>query len=1615
MDQSGLSFIDNWMGGQLSQTTQQNLDNPYYDPTYDQRIRDQQQADLEKRVRIQNARQQLLQQDEGNGNGYSDLGYADRALLGLGSGLTDLGRQAGGVLEAIPGVRPIGKALAGASTAAGKEFDDLTDVPKGNLGGEFTQWITRNAASIIPSIGAGLSGGFPAAVAAAGLQSFGGIYEDAKDKYIERGLSEDDARAKAYRPALFGGAITAALTFAFGRTGVEAITKGITVGELREVLRRPIETVVKGASKEALEEGLDQLSQGVEESLTYNPDKTWDQIIGDTITAGAAGGLLGGAGETVTAGRLNAARGLRRFGRGGQVEAQTETQTTNQNQPGPLPQPDTNLNFNQTVDQSLRPTASQSDLDAVNGILSGPLPDAVAQRRGLRRGTTSLPLGVRILTAFGLDADTADQVLSQFGPPATGDLEQYRSDLLNFVQRVGITPEANTATYSENPETYIRSGFSPEQAAEHVKNAKIANDQTRQRIKQENISRLQRAAAPQQVSPDQIAGPVPAPQLNAPPVAPELPPVAEAQPTPVAQPIQPVPEPVKTPARVMSAGGTEFNDIIDFIANNIGAIRGKKSAKPGSEGYYGDNYRQLLNRNSVRQLFSNSRGSSPDQVVDDLRRANILPENATVDDLWEALDSAAAKRKDFRSQQTKQKVDLDEKAAQVTDFQKAAFTPRRGTSTIPVGEMLIGDKFKIGKEQFEVKNLHFDPDTDQLAYVEVEDGKRYGVQTIDGNQVIHAQSYVQNPNATDFLPVTEQTKSQAEVTRIDKELNQLREKKTLSPDDYRKLQMLEKERGQIMAFEDVPQQTVAQPEVQATPEQQRAEMLRKANAPLQGGDVRTQGEMFDTGPKETLFGQLGTLGGQPSSEPVPERIATTIPEIRQAILDSDYPEMVKRTYLAFLDTPALQNLNWSGLKVKIGSQTDEFRAARQGNLIELTENSQAQDLPHEVSHILYDVLPAAEKQAVEDARLAEIKKKYGVNPPEGLTAGTMTSEEFKSSGLSVDDYYLINPSEYLSTFAGNRFAQDFWNSRHGPAFIQKIAEWFHAMVDAIKRAFNMAPSMEQVLRQMFDGRYQPNLNDAIDRDTRQGTYARTTQEANNAARLAKTPEEKQVEGWHQLAQASDIVDFLVKHGVNAASTAAQGILDFFNYLGIRSSGERLNGQAATYADLKKQVTNPLMKNWIARLAAVHVNDYEGHLNNVIQDGDKAVQEASSPSFLKKLAREARLRSEMDNAENVDKASGALFETEYKRILKTLKEEAHNDVEIAQLEARLKEVDAARKSSSAMVQLANDIVNVLSSTAEGEAILKNPNATRGEYLTVYKDIKRSTDQPLHSDALLNWATYILAKNGDLKDQLWAAQLARNSSVRAQMSPYATKLMADIEKNPLGTIRREIRESKKRTSDYEKARFAWHTLNKDVVKQLTDLESRMEAAEVAQKVLQDPDWKGFKKEVFTDAGGASSAQPFSLTNDFLIMPDGTKLDIDSSKLEGSTNRFMQQRQKFVDAQIKLSDWLKNNVDHPDYWVHARSLEKLQDYFTELATLQPNDTTGIWNFAMTRITDAIKLAGGRTANVAKKALAKWDTKKRESGFWFRKYGPQLTESRRAALTAHGLTANYGLEWGQ
>jgi len=175
-------------------------------------------------------------------------------------------------------------------------------------------------------------------------------------------------------------------------------------------------------------------------------------------------------------------------------------------------------------------------------------------------------------------------------------------------------------------------------------------------------------------------------------------------------------------------------DIIDTIQAHMGGKLSLDYARKFREGYKPTGV--------ARKLFSRQGPYALDVTLDALHREGLFRNITSEDELIDAIDAAVEARKGRVKIRTAEEKEIARQETQRKDFETTALRGRRRvgeprkTEPIKVNDLLEGDEFTIAGVKVKVKELVFDRDTDELAHVVLEDGRRFEVQTVGPDQIL---------------------------------------------------------------------------------------------------------------------------------------------------------------------------------------------------------------------------------------------------------------------------------------------------------------------------------------------------------------------------------------------------------------------------------------------------------------------------------------------------------------------------------------------------------------------------------------------------------------------------------------------------------------------------------------------------------------------------------------------------------------------------------------------------------------------------------------------------------------------------------------------------------------
>lgn len=788
--------------------------------------------------------------------------------------------------------------------------------------------------------------------------------------------------------------------------------------------------------------------------------------------------------------------------------------------------------------------------------------------------------------------------------------------------------------------------------------------------------------------------------------------------------------------------------------------------------------------------------------------------------------------------------------------------------------------------------------------------------------------------------------------------------------------------------------------------QEEIKSVRLVDGPKFGTQTVGQGAVLNID-KKTLRKAAGSLdeSAGPAPEPSTETAARGVEQVRETIQKSNLSDASKRVANAVLDNPVFNGAAWDKLEFRFSSDlAPGLVGSRNEWLVRVREDAKPTVVPEELFHVLFDLLPESDKAAVEAVRRAEVP----TDAPEAIRNGVMSTKQFMDGGHDKSLYQYRSPSEFMAMMFSDKAAREALPE----GVWARIQAFFRGLIESVKRAVGLEDQMDSLYRRVLAGEFTPNPDGMLSVEE-EGSYSRDAEAATNAETFAKVKGHEEIEGNSQSAQARDIVSFLEKHGVTAAAPSIHQSFKTGKWQAIAGAGERLlGGVKRTYREVKAAITEPWQKAQFARETATHVLQFDDNLKESIARGAAAAEQMTGKPMKARLEKINDKLSEKTLRESNLNIEKSVMKTALRKATAALENEAKNDQEIAELQGEINAINDASNSTVAMEQLLEDMTAKLNGTSDGEIALREGAAPRS-IASLYRKTKKSLDEPVTNDNLIRWASYLLSVSPDLRDQLHALHLARDSQIRKQMNAYQIRVMADMQQNPVQAVETMLRQREKSVTQMNKAEWAWHRLNRELTKELAALQRVVDAGKMAGAIDSDPDYQSFRTEVLKDFGyaGHQNAKPFQTdANAIFTSPAGTSVDLSNETMVGSKSLFNAKAQQMEKFLAETEEWLAENPEHVDWNRFRMQKEVVQDYYYTHAVLNPNDKIGLpffrWSMSIPqRVVDRV---GGRMAGMARKALSQWDRVYHASR--------RINDKATAELAALQIRAmrSHGIKWG-
>lgn len=246
-----------------------------------------------------------------------------------------------------------------------------------------------------------------------------------------------------------------------------------------------------------------------------------------------------------------------------------------------------------------------------------------------------------------------------------------------------------------------------------------------------------------------------------------------------------------------------------------------------------------------------------------------------------------------------------------------------------------------------------------------------------------------------------------------------------------------------------------------------------------------------------MRGAIGQSTPTPPIPPVPSTgvaaVAFDIPAFKQRVAASNLSPEAKSFIDAFLNSKAAKYLE--GARFRIAEALDGgWEGSYFKGLVAIAETATPGVAPQEFMHRIFDLLPEADKRAIEalrQERLAELSAQYPNDPLlASIAGGPMTTANFVAANPTdqqISDLYPVTTTdEFFAHMMSDKFVA---RTKGGISrgFISTIREAIKDLVAAIKKGFRLPVTADEMFRNVINGRYDVTPDGGASSEQRRGT------------------------------------------------------------------------------------------------------------------------------------------------------------------------------------------------------------------------------------------------------------------------------------------------------------------------------------------------------------------------------------------------------------------------------------------------------------------------------------------------------------------------------------------------
>lgn len=525
------------------------------------------------------------------------------------------------------------------------------------------------------------------------------------------------------------------------------------------------------------------------------------------------------------------------------------------------------------------------------------------------------------------------------------------------------------------------------------------------------------------------------------------------------------------------------------------------------------------------------------------------------------------------------------------------------------------------------------------------------------------------------------------------------------------------------------------------------------------------------------------------------------------------------------------------------------------NLIELSGRATAATFPHEMFHFLFENLPDNQRAAIGELRLEELRKVYGDNIPDKLRTGTMSSDEFLQSGLPHSQYPLINDSEFLASFAGEKFAKETFENRNAPstawtALRDKVQNWIRIVVRTAKEFLRVRPDLDSIYQDLLNGKWQPTPETGLEYEQtpaqRQGSLMTTPRQLAEVSKNLPQLEPEQQELIQRSAQEQNAwtripsINYLIRaipEGVKSKlKNIFQGRIETASEAGPQKAGPPVNAST-----IDRILNDPSMTPDQRMLMIHDIVD-----NNVMAENQIARTSVGADIAIDKFrdiiteqAEEVRRsKDSWDVARNSIKSAIS----DYQNQQAEGRDAARNQGAVDAFNHAIAQVEGLKDGSEALERVFNEMERTVPA-----ALLENPSTTAKEIVDEFRqglsDAELGKQLGITPD-MVTLSAEILSASKSLATDIEASKYSKTAGFTKSIEEL-TRDAAKPDKTDLRSFVAKLREP---LVDNAALNKTIQRSNQKLARALRQFDDWNGVKDTLQKVSADPDWKAYRQAAY-----------------------------------------------------------------------------------------------------------------------------------------------------------------------